>query len=89
MNQNLEKNKKNAIEFYKMSYDGDPRKAVELYVGTEYIQHGGANARGLFKNENRQKQVRVLTIPTSEIYYKSPGIGDAYLYQNQEWTKNH
>ena len=39
MNQNLEKNKKNAIEFYKMSYDGDPRKAVELYVGTEYIQH--------------------------------------------------
>ena len=32
-------NKKNAIEFYKMSYDGDPRKAVELYVGTEYIQH--------------------------------------------------
>jgi predicted SnoaL-like aldol condensation-catalyzing enzyme len=22
-----------------MSYDGDPRKAVELYVGTEYIQH--------------------------------------------------
>ena len=39
MNQNLEKNKKNAIEFYKMSFDGDPRKAVELYVGTEYIQH--------------------------------------------------
>ena len=39
MNQNLEKNKMNAIEFYKMSYDGDPRKAVELYVGTEYIQH--------------------------------------------------
>ena len=39
MNQNLEVNKKNAIEFYKMSYDGNPRKAVELYVGTEYIQH--------------------------------------------------
>lgn len=39
MNQNLEKNKRNAIEFYRMSYEGNPRQAAELYVGTEYIQH--------------------------------------------------
>lgn len=39
MNQQLEINKKNAIEFYKMSYEGEPQKAVELYVGNEYIQH--------------------------------------------------
>lgn len=39
MNQNLEQNKKDAIEFYRMSYLGNPRKAVELYVGDEYIQH--------------------------------------------------
>jgi len=39
MNQNLKINKKNAIEFYRMSYKGEPRKAVELYVGNEYIQH--------------------------------------------------
>ena len=39
MNQNLEINKKNAIEFYKMAYEGNPRKAVELFVGSEYIQH--------------------------------------------------
>lgn len=39
MNQDLEMNKKNAIEFYKMSYEGNPQKAVELYVGEEYIQH--------------------------------------------------
>ena len=39
MNQNLETNKKNAIEFYKMAYDGNSRKAVELFVGSEYIQH--------------------------------------------------
>lgn len=39
MCQNLENNKANAIEFYKMSYDGKPRKAVELFVGSEYIQH--------------------------------------------------
>ena len=25
--------------FYKMAYEGNPKKAVELYVGSEYIQH--------------------------------------------------
>ena len=35
----LEANKENAIAFYKMSYEGNPTKAVELYVGDEYIQH--------------------------------------------------
>ena len=39
MNQNIEINKKNAIEFYKMAYEGNPRKAVELFVGSGYIQH--------------------------------------------------
>jgi predicted SnoaL-like aldol condensation-catalyzing enzyme len=36
---NLEQNKANAIAFYTMAYQGDPRKAVELYVGDQYIQH--------------------------------------------------
>lgn len=35
----LAKNKENAISFYKMAYEGNPRKATELYVGSEYIQH--------------------------------------------------
>ena len=35
----LELNKKNAIEFYRVAYLGDPSKAVELYVGDKYIQH--------------------------------------------------
>ena len=39
MNHNLEEYKKNAIEFYRMAYEGNPRKAVELYVGGKYIQH--------------------------------------------------
>ncbi|MEO9872025.1 nuclear transport factor 2 family protein [Ekhidna sp.] len=30
---------KSAIEFYRMAYMGEPRKAVELYVGDQYIQH--------------------------------------------------
>lgn len=39
MSEKLNQNKENAISFYRMSYDGNPRKAVELYVGSEYIQH--------------------------------------------------
>jgi predicted SnoaL-like aldol condensation-catalyzing enzyme len=35
----LAENKKNAIAFYKMAYEGNPRKAIELYVGAQYIQH--------------------------------------------------
>lgn len=39
MTDNLNQNKENAIAFYRMSYDGNPSEAVELYVGDDYIQH--------------------------------------------------
>lgn len=39
MNQDIQKNKRNAISFYEMAYMGNPRKAVEQFVGEEYIQH--------------------------------------------------
>ena len=39
MTHDLGLNKQNAIAFYRMAYLGDPAKAVEQYVGTEYIQH--------------------------------------------------
>lgn len=35
----LEQNKNNAIAFYKLAYEGNPREAVEQYVGDRYIQH--------------------------------------------------
>ncbi|WKK81261.2 nuclear transport factor 2 family protein [Marivirga arenosa] len=31
--------KNNAIAFYEMAFTGKPAKAVELYVGDQYIQH--------------------------------------------------
>jgi len=40
-------NKKNAIAFYKMAYEGKPQKALDLYVGDEYIQHNPDVADGL------------------------------------------
>lgn len=39
MKATLKQNKANAIAFYKMAYNGNPKNAVELYVGAEYIQH--------------------------------------------------
>lgn len=43
---NLSQNKQSAIAFYKMAYEGDPRQAVELYIGDEYIQHNPLVADG-------------------------------------------
>ena len=39
MQYDLTTNKQNAIEFYRMAYLGEPTRAVELYVGDDYIQH--------------------------------------------------
>lgn len=35
----IQKNKETAIAFYKTAYEGNPKKAVEWYVGEQYIQH--------------------------------------------------
>ena len=43
---NSSKNKENAIAFYKTAYEGNPRKAVELFTGAEYIQHNPAVGDG-------------------------------------------
>ncbi|MFT5998036.1 MAG: putative SnoaL-like aldol condensation-catalyzing enzyme [Neolewinella sp.] len=39
MTHSLAQNKQNAIAFYRMAYEGQPSKAVELYVGAAYFQH--------------------------------------------------
>ncbi|WP_107038726.1 nuclear transport factor 2 family protein [Brumimicrobium mesophilum] len=43
---NIKQNKENAISFYKMAYEGNPREAVKKYVGSEYIQHNPDVANG-------------------------------------------
>jgi len=42
-----EKMKQNAIAFYKMAYQGNPREATRLYVGLEYIQHNPVVENGI------------------------------------------
>ncbi len=43
----LEQNKQNAIAFYRTAYEGNPRSAVDQYVGDQYIQHNPDVADGL------------------------------------------
>ena len=43
----IAKNKENAIAFYQMAYEGNPREAVKKYVGDQYIQHNPDVADGL------------------------------------------
>ena len=43
---NLEANKENAVAFYRTAYEGNPAKAVERYVGGQYIQHNPDVADG-------------------------------------------
>lgn len=56
MAQNLERNKKNAVEFYRTAYFGNPEKSVNDYVGKEYIQHNPSveNGREGFINYFKQ-----------------------------------
>ncbi len=42
----LASNKSNAIAFYKLAFEGQPKEAVELYIGNEYIQHNPDAANG-------------------------------------------
>ena len=39
MSEQTDTNKKSALAFYEMAYLGQPRRAVETYVGDVYIQH--------------------------------------------------
>lgn len=35
-------NTQKAINFYELAFNGNPKEAVEIYVGNEYIQHNPA-----------------------------------------------
>lgn len=47
MAQNPDVNRARVVSFYEMMFNAcDPRRAVELYVGADYIQHNPAVATG-------------------------------------------
>jgi predicted SnoaL-like aldol condensation-catalyzing enzyme len=89
MEQNLEINKQNAVAFYKTAYLGEPAKAVEIYVGDDYIQHNPAVGDGpqafidYFKEMGRD-------YPDKEIeFVRVIAEGDLVaLHTHQTWPGN-
>lgn len=89
MNMDLKKNKQNAIAFYKTAYEGKPQKAIEDYVGQEYIQHNPDVENGtvgfISYFERMQKEYPVKSIE----FVRCIAEGDLVaLHTHQTWPGN-
>lgn len=86
---NLQKNKENAITFCNTAYLGQPKLAIEKYVGNEYIQHNPAVANGtqgfIDYFERMQKEYPEKSIK----FVRSIAEGDLVsLHTHQTWPGN-
>jgi len=85
----IEKNKSNAIAFYKMAYEGEPRKAIENYVGDEYIQHNPDVADGYEGFINYFERMQLEYPDKSIEFVRCIGQGDLVaLHTHQTWPGN-
>ena len=86
----LDQNKKNAIAFYKMSYEGSPRKACELYVGSEYIQHNPLVGDGIEPFIEYFERMAKEYPDKSIEFVRSVAEGELIaLHSHQTWPNNY
>lgn len=86
---NGEENKKNAIAFYKMAYDGEPKRAIEKFVGKEYIQHNPQVADGIQGFIDYFERMQVEYPHKSIEFVRSIADGDLVaLHSHQTWPGN-
>ena len=86
---NLEKNKENAIAFYQTAYLGQPKLAIEKYVGNEYIQHNPAVANGTQGFIDYFERMQVEYPEKSIVFVRSIAEGDLVaLHTHQTWPGN-
>lgn len=86
---NLEENKQNAIAFYKMAYAGNPRKAIQDYVGETYIQHNPAVADGTEGFIRYFEQMQAEYPEKSIEFVRCIAEGDLVaLHTHQTWPGN-
>ena len=86
MEHNLERNKQNAIAFYQTAFEAEPRKAVEQYVGNDYIQHnplvGDGKEPFIYYFERMAKEYPEKSI----VFVRSIAEGDLVaLHTHQTW----
>jgi predicted SnoaL-like aldol condensation-catalyzing enzyme len=82
-------NKEKAIAFYQMAYEGNPRKAVELYVGAEYIQHNPLVGNGPASFIAYFEKMQVEYPDKSIEFVRAIAEGDLVaLHTHQTWPGN-
>ena len=82
-------NKENAIAFYKMAYEGQPKLAVEKFVGDEYIQHNPDVADGLDGFINYFNRMATEYPDKSIEFVRSVAEGEMVaLHTHQTWPDN-
>jgi predicted SnoaL-like aldol condensation-catalyzing enzyme len=84
-----ERNKENAIAFYKMAYEGQPKLAVEKFIGDGYIQHNPDVADGLDGFINYFNRMATEYPDKSIEFVRSVAEGDMVaLHTHQTWPDN-
>ena len=88
MDDKLQQNKQNAMSFYKMAYEGNPKDALALYVGDQYIQHnpdvgdGKAPFIEYFERMHREYPSKSIS------FFRSIAEGDLVaLHTHQIWPE--
>ena len=85
----LEKNKRNAIAFYKTAYEGNPQKAIDFYVGEEYIQHNPDVENGTAGFINYFKRMQAKYPDKSIEFVRCIAEGNLVaLHTHQTWPGN-
>ena len=89
MEQDLDANTRNAIDFYRTAYLGNPTEAVRRYVGAEYIQHNPLVADGPAPFIDYFEQM-AREYPGKEIeFVRAVAQGDLVaLHTHQTWPGN-
>ncbi|MFT6866909.1 MAG: putative SnoaL-like aldol condensation-catalyzing enzyme [Cyclobacteriaceae bacterium] len=86
---NLEQNKANAIAFYKMAYEGNPKQAVAQYVGADYIQHNPMVGNGPLPFIEYFEKMGIAYADKSIKFVRSIAEGDLVaLHTHQIWPGN-
>ncbi|WP_276388354.1 nuclear transport factor 2 family protein [Eudoraea chungangensis] len=81
--------KNNAIAFYKMAYEGNPKKACKLYLGSEYIQHNAEVADGVEGFIDYFERMQVEYPNKSIEFVRVISEGDLVaLHTHQTWPDN-
>ncbi len=84
-----EQNKKNAIAFYRTAFHGEPRKAIEQYVGKDYIQHNPAVVDGTQGFIDYFERMQREYPDKSLVFVRSIAEGDLVaLHTHQTWPDN-